>query len=192
MCYANLWEKKDNLWCCNIQRSAACMWHQQKQSVPDWWLSDPYVTLDLWPFDPKSIGHIFKLFVWSFMMVGVKSVKEKLRKQLCNINHFQISMHCDLDIRPSDPEIHRAHHRLMGEGGGGLCMKLQDDRCKGKQICNINHFQLSMHCDLDLLAPKSIGHCASHLQLMGSLCIKFHDDGCKEKATLRHNNFQLF
>ena len=29
---------------------------------------------------------------------------------------------------------------------------------KGKQLCNINHFQLSMHCDLDLLTPKSIGH----------------------------------
>ena len=27
---------------------------------------------------------------------------------------------------------------------------IRDDRCKGKQLCNINHFQYSVHCDLGL------------------------------------------
>ena len=58
------------------------------------------------------------------MMIGVKG------KQLCNINHFQLSMHCDLDLWPFDPEIHRAHPQLMAR----LCMKFNDDRCKGKAI----------------------------------------------------------
>ena len=69
---------------------------------------------------------------------------------------------------PLDPEINRAHPRLMG----GLCMKFHDDWCKGKaimrvfmmigvkgkQLCDKNYFQLSMHCDFDLLTPKSMEH----------------------------------
>ena len=52
------------------------------------------------------------------MMIGEKG------KQLCNIDHFQLLMHCDLDLWPVDPEIHRAHSPLMGS----LCMKFNDDR----------------------------------------------------------------
>ena len=57
-------------------------------------------------------------------MIGVKG------KELCDINHFQKSIHCDLDLSSFDPEIDMAHPRLMGS----ICLKVCDDRCKGKGI----------------------------------------------------------
>ena len=35
-------------------------------------------------------------------------------KQLCYINHLQVSMHCDRDLGLLDPKINRANPRLMG------------------------------------------------------------------------------
>ena len=58
------------------------------------------------------------------MMIVVKG------KQLCDINDFQLSMHCDLDLSSFNPKIQRAHPRLMGS----LCMKFDDDRCKAEAI----------------------------------------------------------
>ena len=46
-----------------------------------------HYALDRWPFDPKSLSGVF---VWRFMMIGVKE------KQLRNIKYFQFSMDCDL------------------------------------------------------------------------------------------------
>ena len=39
-------------------------------------------------------------------------------------NHFQLSMHCDLDLRLIDLEINGAHPRLMGS----LCMKFHEGK----------------------------------------------------------------
>ena len=88
-----------------------------------------------WPLTPKSIGHILDsrgVFVWSFMMIGEKG------KQLCNINHFQLSMNCDLDLWPFDTKIHRAHPRLVGS----LCMTFHDNKCKGKAIMRHKPFSV--------------------------------------------------
>ena len=63
---------------------------------------------------------------------------------------------------------------------------------KGKQLCDINHFQLSMHCDFDifLLTQKSIGYILNSY-MIGSLCMKFHDDRCKGKAIMQHKPFSV-
>ena len=50
-------------------------------------------------------------------------------KQLCSINHFQLSMHCNFVLLTPK------------------CFMMIV--VKGEQLCNINHCQLSMHCDLD-------------------------------------------
>ena len=55
---------------------------------------------------------------------------------------------------PLNPKTHRAYPQLMES----LCMKFHDDRCKGKATMRHNYFYLSMHCDLDLWTPKSIGY----------------------------------
>ena len=85
------------------------------------------VTLTFDLLTPKPVRHILNswgVFVWSFIITGVK------RKQLCNINHFQLPVHCDLDLWPFDPKTYRAYPQLMGS----LCMKFHDDRWKGKAI----------------------------------------------------------
>ena len=58
--------------------------------------------------------------------VGVK------RKQLhvYTINNVHKSMHCDLDLRPFDPKMTRAHPRLLGS----ICKKFHNGNCKGKAI----------------------------------------------------------
>ena len=67
-------------------------------------------------------------------MIGAKG------KELCNINHFQLSMHCDLDLELLDPEINRTHPRLMGS----LCMKFHYERCKGKAIMRHQPFYITL------------------------------------------------
>ena len=87
-------------------------------------------------------------------------------KQLCTKNIFS-------NLWPFDPEINRAHPQLMGS----LCVKYHDYRCEDEPLCGKNHFQESMHFDLDLWTLKSIGH-----NLKKSLV------GCKGKAVMRLNN----
>ena len=81
-----------------------------------------------WPLTLKSIGHIlasWRVCMWSFMMIGVKE------KQLCAAgNHFQLFLHCDLDLWPFDLKIYRAHPWLMG----CLHVKFHNDRCKKKVV----------------------------------------------------------
>ena len=77
--------------------------------------------LDLWAFDPKSIGHILDSWgtsVWSLMIIS------RLQGQLLSRNHFQSSMPHDLDLWPFYPKINRAHPWLMGS----KCMKFHDHR----------------------------------------------------------------
>ena len=77
------------------------------------------LTFDL--LTSKSIGRILDSWwvsVWSFMIIGW------LQSQLSSGNHFQITMHHDLDLWPFDPKINRAHPWLMGS----KCMKFHNHR----------------------------------------------------------------
>ena len=148
-------------------KGKAIMWHKRFSVINALWP---------WSWTPKSIGHILDswgVFVWSLMMIDEKE------KQLCNINHFQLSMHCDLDLwTPKSIE-----HILTS--WGVFVWSFMMIVLKGKKLCNLNHFQLSMHCDLDLWHFDPETHWA-HPRLTGSLCMKFHDDRWKGKAIMRH------
>ena len=110
------------------------------------------------------------------MLIGVKG------KQLCQINYFKLSKHCELDLRPFNPKITRAHPRLTGSP----CIKFHDNKLKGKQLCNINYVQESKYCDLDLWHrnPKDI---VSH---HGESVWRFMK-GVKGKQLFDINHFQL-
>ena len=79
------------------------------------------------------------------MMKGVKG------KQLCNTNHFRYQCIVTLTF---NHKINRAHLNSWGV----FVWSFMIIGCKEKQNCDINHFPLSMHCDLDHLTAKSIGH----------------------------------
>ena len=112
------------------------------------------------------------VFVWSFMLIDEKE------KQLCDINYFQLSMHCDL--WPFDPKINRTHPQFMES----CCIKLQDDSWKRKAIMQHKTFSV-----INALWPWPFDPEINrgHPLHMGSLCMKFHDDRCKGKAIMRHN-----
>ena len=138
-----------------------------------------------WPLTPTSIGSILDSWgdcMWSFMKIGVKG------KQLYARNHFQKSLHCDLDLWPFYPKFNRAHSWLMGR----LHVKFYEDRCKMKAVMRLKPFYLtaqSLHCDLDLwpLDPKVQ---RAHTWLMGRLHMKFHDR-CKRETVMRQKPFSV-
>ena len=99
------------------------------------------------------------------------------------------SLHCDLDLWPFDPKVHRAHTWLMGR----LHVKFHEDRCKGEAFMRLKPFYLtaqSLHCDLDLWPFDPKVHRA-HTWLMGRLHVKFHEDRCKGEAFMRLKPFYL-
>ena len=108
---------------------------------------------DIDPLTPKLRGHILNswwVLVWSFMMIGVKG------KQLFDINLFQLSMHCDLDLWPLDCKIDMAHPGLM-ESMESLCVKFHDNKCKGKAVMHRNHFTYPCYFWLSVqYTPSSI------------------------------------
>ena len=55
---------------------------------------------------------------------------------------------------------------------------------KGKQLCDINHWN---QCKVTLTFNLEINR--GHPRLMGIICVKFHDDRCKGKAIMRHKPF---
>ena len=84
---------------------------------------------------------------------------------------------------PFDLKIYRAHPCLMG-----VCMwSFMMIGVKGKQLCAGNHFQSFMHCDLDLLTSKSIGHI---LASWGVCMWSFMMIGVKGKQLCAWNHFQ--
>ena len=98
-------------------------------------------------------------------------------------------MHCDLDLWPFDPKVHRVHTRLMGR----LHVKFHQDRCKGEAVMRLKPFYLtaqSLHCDLDLWPFDPKVHRA-HTWLMGRLHVKFREDRCKGEAFMRLKPFYL-
>ena len=134
---------------------------------------------DLYLWTLKSMELILDswgVFVWSFILTGVKW------KQWCDIDHCTVTL-------TFDPEIHRAHSRLMGS----LCAKFHDDKCKGKAVMRQNNFTFfifnlaifSYQCivtlTFDLLTRKSLGQ---NPWLIRSLYVKFHEDRCKGKVVM--------
>ena len=123
-------------------------------------------------------------------MIGVKG------KQLCDTNHFQLSMHWDLDLWHYDPKINRAHPRFIGS----LCVKCHDDKTffsvKRKQLCTrtiwpnfaIFGYQCIVTLTFDHFTLTSLGHI---LESFWSLCMKFHEDRCKGKAIMQHKPFSV-
>ena len=149
-----------------------------------------------------------EVFVWCFIMLAVFRGSNYAKKK------NQEAMHYDLDLLTKKSIGHILHsgsfyikfHDDKCEGkadhwpfdlnintrvtssthGESLCMKVHVDRCtvKGKQLCDITHFRLSMYCDL----PKIN---RADLRLLGSLCMKFHDDRCKGKTITWHKPFSV-
>ena len=95
------------------------------------------LTFDL--LTPKSIGSILDSWgdcMWSFMKIGVKG-----EAVMC-LKPFYLtaqSLHCDLDLWPFDPKVHRAHTWLMGR----LHVKFHEDRCKGEAVMRLKPFYLT-------------------------------------------------
>ena len=143
------------------------------------------LTFDL--LTPKSIGHTLdpcRVFVWSFKMIPIKG------KQLCNINHFQLSMHCDLDLWPFDPEI--LGHILYS--WGVFVWSFMMVSVKGKQSCariilpNLTILVINALWPRPLtFSPKK--NTRAHPLLIRSMYVKFHDDRCKGKTVMRLNHF---
>ena len=55
------------------------------------------------------------------------------------------SLHCDLDLWPFDPKVHRAHTWLMGR----LHVKFHEDRCKGEAFMRLKPFYLTTRLQTD-------------------------------------------
>ena len=123
---------------------------------------------------------IAKIISHTFIFKSRKfSSAKNSRYTVCDINHFQLSMHCDLDLLPFDRETCRAYPRLIGS----ICMMFHNERCKGKVIMRHKPFTI-----INALWPWPFDlriHRA-HPCLMRSLCAKFHDDKCKRKLVMRH------
>ena len=54
-------------------------------------------------------------------------------------------LHCDLDLWPFDPKVHRAHTWLMGR----LHVKFHEDRCKGEAFIRLKPFYLTARLQTD-------------------------------------------
>ena len=54
-------------------------------------------------------------------------------------------LHCDLDLWPFDPKVHRAHTWLMGR----LHVKFHEDRCKGEAFIRLKPFYLIARLQTD-------------------------------------------
>ena len=55
------------------------------------------------------------------------------------------SLHCDLDLWPFDPKVHRAHTWLMER----LHVKFHEDRCKGEALIRLKPFYLTARLQTD-------------------------------------------
>ena len=110
--------------------------------------------------DLKSRGHILGswwVFVWSFPLIGAKGT------QLCDINHFQLSKHSDLDLWTQ-----------KSIGLDSWTLSLYEIRCsKGKQLENWHSQRgprwghVTMTLTFDLLTLKSISVFLS----LSSICV---------------------
>ena len=90
------------------------------------------------------------------------------------------SLHCELDLWPFDPKVHRAHTWLMGR----LHVKFHEDRCKGEAVMRLKLFSV-------ILALWPWPFDLKFHWLMGRLHMKFHEDRCKGEAVTHLKPFNL-
>ena len=99
---------------------------------------------------------------------------------------FQKSLHCNLDLWPFDPKVHRVHTQLMER----LHMKFHEDRCKGESVMGQKPFSVILALYLDLWPFDPEVH-RVHTRLMERLHVKFHEDRRKGEAVMSQKPFSV-
>ena len=103
------------------------------------------LTFDLWPFDPK----FHRANTWLMGRMHVKFHEDRCKGEaVMRFKPFYLtaqSLHCDLDLWPFDPKVHRAHAWLMG----GLHVKFHEDRWKGEAVMRLKPFYLTARLQTD-------------------------------------------
>ena len=104
-----------------------------------------YCDLDLWPFDPK----FHRAHTWLMGRLYVKFHEDRCKGEaVMRFKPFYLtgqSLHCDLDLWPFEPKVHRAHAWLMG----GLHVKFHEDRWKGEAVIRLKPFYLTARLQTD-------------------------------------------
>ena len=101
--------------------------------------------LDLWPFDPK----FHRAHTWLMGRLYVKFHEDRCKGEaVMRFKPFYLtaqSLHCDLDLWPFEPKVHRAHAWLMG----GLHVKFYEYRWKGEAVMRFKPFYLTARLQTD-------------------------------------------
>ena len=101
--------------------------------------------LDLWPFDPK----FHRAHTWLMRRLYVKFHEDRCKGEaVMRFKPFYLtgqSLHCDLDLWPFEPKVHRAYAWLMG----GLHVKFYEDRWKGEAVMRLKPFYLTARLQTD-------------------------------------------
>ena len=94
--------------------------------------------LNLWPFDPK----VHRAHTWLMARLHVKFHEDRFKGEaVMRLKPFYLtaqSLHCDLDLWPFDPKVHRAHTWLMGR----LYVKFHEDKRKGEAVMRKKPFSV--------------------------------------------------
>ena len=98
-----------------------------------------------WPLDPK----FHREHTWLIGRVHVKFHEDRCKGEaVMRLKPFYLteqSLHCDLDLWPFDPKVHRAHTWLMGR----LHVKFHEDRCEGEAVMRLKPFYLTVRLQTD-------------------------------------------
>ena len=98
-----------------------------------------------WPFDPK----VHRVHTRLMGRLHVKFHEDRCKGEaVMRLKPFYLtaqSLHCDLDLWPFDPKVHRAHTWLMGR----LHVKFHEDRCKGEAFMRFKPFYLTARLQTD-------------------------------------------
>ena len=135
--------------------------------------------LDLWPFAPKSIGHILDSWgasVWSFMFIGV------LQDQLWPWNPFQSSLPHDLDL--FWPQNQMSTSLTHGENVYEVSWSWVYYRVSFSPE-TIHNLSCVMTLTFDLKINRA------HPWLMGIKCMKFHDHRLITEALIVRKPFTI-
>ena len=112
------------------------------------WLCD----LDLWPFDPK----VHRVHTRLMGRLHVKFHEDRCKGEaFMRLKPFYLtaqSLHCDLDLWPFDPKVHRAHTWLVGR----LHVKFHQDTCKGEAFMRLKPFYLTARLQTDRRTDRVI------------------------------------
>ena len=98
-----------------------------------------------WPFDPK----VHRVHTRLMGRLHVKFHEDRCKGEaVMHLKPFYLtaqSLHCDLDLWPFKPKVHRVHTWLMGR----LHVKFHEDRCKGEAFMRLKPFYLTARLQTD-------------------------------------------